>query len=639
MKNNNQAKGWKSAALFGVLVTLLLLPPRPIAAAQADVNAVVEAAAQILYHNEGSYSSVNPNDNGAVSIGKLQWHGWRALSLLQTIVKADEAQAQKLLGDALYQEIVSTKDTTKWSTRKFSTKEASAVKTLLATEESKAAQDLLAVKDITEYIEQGLRLGVVNEPALVYFADLANQGGAGAAGRVALSASKYTGSYAAVTLNELHQAAVCDSVMGNSAYLKRRFETYEYAAGLGWVYCSPSDSYIPYDYVSARDSGAAWVQRALNTCMNAGLAVTNTYDDATKIAVTRFQSANQLTVDGYAGRDTIVKLMQMVFKGATSPTPDTPDDNTTQNPSTPGNPGDTLTPGNTDDITTPGNSGGSTQEPDPIVPEEPDLPVQKPLEKTVLKSSKASYAVNDTSKGFRLSVTSTHTQEPLTYRSSESAVLTVDGNGAVKLVGAGKAEIIVRQRQTDTYEAAQLNIPVTVYSTDPSDYPKPTGALYAEKNMKKQHIQWLQATLIALGQADITVNGSWTKSMTKLVTEFQKKCGIVADGIVGDQTQDMLKQMLAVQAKKPETTIKCSAKANTLSWKKYTKANRVYIYRKERGGSYKRIKTITNMKKTSYVDSTAKSGATYYYVLKYGMQQNKVIVKSQSSKGVTGIRK
>ena len=157
--------------------------------------------------------------------------------------------------------------------------------------------------------------------------------------------------------------------------------------------------------------------------------------------------------------------------------------------------------------------------------------------------------------------------------------------------------------------------------------------------MKKQHVQWLQATLIALGQADITVNGSWTKSMTKLVTEFQKKCGIVADGIVGDQTQDMLKQMLAVQAKKPETTIKCSPKANTLSWKKYTKANRVYIYRKERGGSYKRIKTITNMKKTSYVDSTAKSGATYYYVLKYGMQQNKVIVKSQSSKGVTGIRK
>ena len=227
MKNNNQAKGWKSAALFGVLVTLLLLPPRPIAAAQADVNAVVEAAAQILYHNEGSYSSVNPNDNGAVSIGKLQWHGWRALSLLQTIVKADEAQAQKLLGDALYQEIVSTKDTTKWSTRKFSTKEAAAVKTLLATDESKAAQDLLAVKDITEYIEQGQRLGVVNEPALVYFADLANQGGAGAAGRVALFASKYTGSYAAVTLNELHQAAVCDSVMGNSAYLKRRFETYE----------------------------------------------------------------------------------------------------------------------------------------------------------------------------------------------------------------------------------------------------------------------------------------------------------------------------------------------------------------------------------------------------------------------------
>ena len=84
----------------------------------------------------------------------------------------------------LYQEIVSTKDTTKWSTRKFTTKEAAAVKKLLATQESKAAQDVLAVTDITDYINQGQRLGIVNEPALVYFADLANQGGAGASGPI-----------------------------------------------------------------------------------------------------------------------------------------------------------------------------------------------------------------------------------------------------------------------------------------------------------------------------------------------------------------------------------------------------------------------------------------------------------------------
>ncbi len=623
----NQRKRLTSKTLLGMLLAMLLIPSHPVQAAQVQLDAVVSAAAQILYHNEGSYNSVNPNDNGAVSVGKLQWHGWRALSLLQTITKADEEQAQELLGDTLYQEIVSTTDTTKWSTRKFTSKEASAVKKLLASQESKAAQDVLAVKDITEYIEQGLRLGITNEPALVYFADLANQGGAGASGRVALSASRYTGSYETVTLNELHEAAICDSVMGNSAYQKRRFETYQYATNLGWAYCAATDSYIPSDYESAIGFGTAWVQRALNTCINAGLVVTSTYDDATKAAVSDFQSVKKLTVDGYAGKDTIVMLIRELFQnGSASQEPNLPQNPGTSEPDTPQNPGISVP-----EPDTPQNPGTSVQEPQP--------PVVKPLEATTLKATKTSYAVNDTSEPFQIEVTSSRGDDQITFRSSESSVLTVDAAGMVKVTGAGKAEIIVKQRETDEYEAAQLSIPVTVYSTNPGDYPKPTGALYAEKKMKQQHVQWLQAALISLDGAQITVNGSWNKSMTKIVTAFQKKCGIVADGIVGDQTQDMLKQMLAVQAKIPEAVMKSSSKANTISWKKYTKANRVYIYRKEKGGAYKRIKTITSMKKTSFEDKTAKSGKTYYYVIKYGMQQNKVIIKSTSSKGVTGVRK
>ncbi|KAI4446277.1 hypothetical protein C823_000795 [Eubacterium plexicaudatum ASF492] len=630
-------KRFRTAAIFGMLLTVLLFPSHPVQAAQVQMDAVVSAAAQILYHNEGSYNSVNPNDNGAVSIGKLQWHGWRALSLLQKIAAANETQAQKLLGDTLYKEVVSVADTTRWSTRKLTSSEAAAVKKLLATNESKEAQDVLAVKDITEYVQQGLRLGITNEPALVYFADLANQGGSGAAGRVALSASKFTGSYETVMLNELHEAAICDSVMGYSAYQKRRFETYQYATGLGWTYCASNDSYIPDDYESAKQSGAAWVQRTLNTCAQAGLAVTNTYDEATKMAVANFQAAQKLTVDGYAGKDTIVKLIKVLFQnGSAAPQPDTPQtpDTSTPQPDTPQNP-DTSTP----QPDTPQNP--DILEPQPDTPQTPDveIPAEKPLEKTVLKASKTSYGVNDTSEPFQVEVTSSRGQDAITYRSSDNAVLTVDTNGLVKVIGAGKAEIIVKQRETQTHEAAQLSIPVTVYGTNPADYPKPTGALYAEKNMKKQHVQWLQAALITLDGAKITVNGSWTNTMTKLVTSFQKKCGITADGIVGDQTQNMLKQMLAVQAKVPEATIKCTAKANTISWKKYTKANRVYIYRKEKGGAYKRIKTITNMKKTSFEDKTAKSGKTYYYVIKYGMQQNKVIIKSPSSKGVTGVRK
>ena len=58
---------------------------------------IVKAAADVIRPNEGDYSSVNPNDNGAVSIGWIQWHAGRALSLMRTIVDMDRAKAKELL--------------------------------------------------------------------------------------------------------------------------------------------------------------------------------------------------------------------------------------------------------------------------------------------------------------------------------------------------------------------------------------------------------------------------------------------------------------------------------------------------------------------------------------------------------------
>lgn len=622
---------WKSAAAY-VLILALLLPLYPARAAQSQIDTVVAAAAEILYNNEGSYKSVNANDNGAVSVGKLQWHGWRALSLLRTIVSADSRQAKELLGNALYQEISTTSDTSKWGNRTLTSAETTAVKKLLATDESKKAQDELAVKDITSYIEQALRLGITNEPALIYFADLTNQGGSGASGRVATSASKVAGSYAAVTLNELHEAAICDSVMGYSAYQSRRFSTYKYAAGLSWAYCAPTDSYIPSDYETAQGSGAAWIQRALNQCLEAGLSVTGRYDDATKAAVARFQAAKGMTADGYAGKDTIVALIKAVFKSE-AVNPGTNPGTDTNNPGT--NPGtDTNNPGI--------NPGLDPSDPDPTPnpnPDpKPDPKPEEPKKQAVLHASKTSYAVNDTSVPFKLNVTSSHAQSPVLYHSLDKSVAVVSNSGQVTVIGAGETKITASQAETDTYKAAELSISVTVYSTDPSDYQLPAGALYAGKNMKQEHIQWLQASIMELAGEQMDIDGVWTSKTTRQVKNFQKDCGILADGIAGDQTKNLIVQLLAVKDKKPVVTIKCSTKANTLAWKKYAKANRVYIYRKEKGGkSYVRIKTIKNMKTTSYQDTAAKKGTTYYYVVKYGYIQNKIKVKGPSSKGVAGI--
>ena len=147
---------FRVAVACGLSLVFLLSGFRHVQGAQTDTEEIVISAAEILYNNEGSYDSVNANDNGAVSIGKLQWHGWRALSLLQTVAKANDERAKELLGTKLYNEVTTTTDTSKWGSRVLTSAEASAVKKFLAIQESKQAQDVLAHKDITSYVEQGI---------------------------------------------------------------------------------------------------------------------------------------------------------------------------------------------------------------------------------------------------------------------------------------------------------------------------------------------------------------------------------------------------------------------------------------------------------------------------------------------------
>ena len=64
-----------------------------VSAASVSFDEVVNAASDIIRSNEGSYASVNPNDNGALSVGWLQWHGNRDLNLIKSIVSAVTAKA------------------------------------------------------------------------------------------------------------------------------------------------------------------------------------------------------------------------------------------------------------------------------------------------------------------------------------------------------------------------------------------------------------------------------------------------------------------------------------------------------------------------------------------------------------------
>ncbi|MDO4516221.1 MAG: S-layer homology domain-containing protein [Bacillota bacterium] len=217
-----------TAALLTCVLFLGVLVPAALAAGPTD-REVIDAALEFLYAHEGNYGSINKNDNGALSVGKIQWHADRALSLIRSVVNSNPGSAQNILGEDLYQEVLTAES---WATRVVDQEEAAALSALLSTAEGKAAQDSLAASDIGGYIKRGKNLGITDPAVLVYFADLENQGGYGMSRRVASAAAETVGSFGAITLSDLHQAALADSVAGK--YPIRRGEAYVYCRNLGW---------------------------------------------------------------------------------------------------------------------------------------------------------------------------------------------------------------------------------------------------------------------------------------------------------------------------------------------------------------------------------------------------------------------
>ena len=100
---------------------ILLTAAAPSTIGGVATTDIINAAKVMIRKYEGSYSSVNANDNGALSIGKMQWHADRAKSLLRIIISGDAASAQAILGDALYNEILSDGS---WSKRVLTADEA-----------------------------------------------------------------------------------------------------------------------------------------------------------------------------------------------------------------------------------------------------------------------------------------------------------------------------------------------------------------------------------------------------------------------------------------------------------------------------------------------------------------------------------
>ena len=210
------------------------------------VSKIAAKAYDIIHQSEGNYGSINEDDNGSLSIGKIQWHGCRAHDLLIKIISAvGTSRSQQILGTSLYNEIVN-KDRNYWNTRVVTKSEGEKLSELISTEEGKSIQDLQGYLDIENYISVVKGYGITNENAIVYFCDMYNQSPA-AAQRVAKNAISAKGSASSVTLEDLYNTSLTDSVF--SKYSKRRTKCYNMLKNSGTV----GNGYIELEVAATMD--------------------------------------------------------------------------------------------------------------------------------------------------------------------------------------------------------------------------------------------------------------------------------------------------------------------------------------------------------------------------------------------------
>ena len=234
--------------LLAIWLTLCLLCglfclPEALAAdyeSEVDIDVIVEGGIAMFSAHEGNYDTVVVSDVGAVGMGILGWRGPRALLLLQMICQKAPELSLELLGEALYQEVVTTTDYTLWNNRVFTEEEAASAKQLLGTEYGIAAENEQARNDITLYVSYAWKAGIRSDAAILYYCSIENHYGHGGATKFMRYIRETLGITESDTINsldEFHAAVIraseTYSYIGD--YLFYRTKIYNYIKNvLGW---------------------------------------------------------------------------------------------------------------------------------------------------------------------------------------------------------------------------------------------------------------------------------------------------------------------------------------------------------------------------------------------------------------------
>lgn len=174
--------------------------------------------AKMIESNEGNYDTVTPDDNGALSIGAMQWHGNRARDLLKAMRDKDPSKFNSYI--PMNSDIAQGLGND-WSSRTLGRGEASQVHKLLADPSFNGIQDQFASQDVSESVAKAKQLGISDPGAQAYFADLYNQSPRSAI-EIAQQSDK--------SLDGLFSQSMQNSVL--NPYGSRRNDTYSKAKAL-----------------------------------------------------------------------------------------------------------------------------------------------------------------------------------------------------------------------------------------------------------------------------------------------------------------------------------------------------------------------------------------------------------------------
>lgn len=158
-------------------------------ATNVSASSLAALAAELVKSNEsgGKYNTINANDNGALSIGLIQWHGNNARTLVNKI-KTDHPNDFNQYGgknltlnlSASWERTILSKNDTNYN----------ALKTLLDCPGGRAVQDAIMIEYMNDYMATARKLGLTDPAGLLYYCDCSTQSPAGARDVVKKAKSK-----------------------------------------------------------------------------------------------------------------------------------------------------------------------------------------------------------------------------------------------------------------------------------------------------------------------------------------------------------------------------------------------------------------------------------------------------------------